>query len=370
MKPEDSDPKPGPREIVFVSPLPPPAGGIATWTRTLMARGLPGGFHPSVVDTSTRGRAHVFVRGGLGGEIRRAFRVWRDFGRSLRHARPTLVHANVDALAPGFLRDALCVLWARLSGIPTVLHYRGLVSRLAEEPRWSPRRAVVSWAARRVSANLALNESCASFLRTLVGDEAAVLQVPNFYDDSAVPDRVPTSRGDAGLRVIFVAGLTQAKGVLEVIDTARRYPSVDFVLLGREYPETEAALAARTTNVSVRGEVAHDQVIAEMASSHVLLFPTKHGEGFPNAVCEAMALGLAVVATPVGAIPEMIDHAEGGFLIPPETDAIADAIGRLESDDGLRTRMGSHNREKARRLYAYPRVAERLTGIYEGLLDR
>jgi glycosyltransferase involved in cell wall biosynthesis len=115
--------------------------------------------------------------------------------------------------------------------------------------------------------------------------------------------------------------------------------------------------------VYCHGEVEHAEVVRRMTGSHVLIFPTRHREGFPNAVCEAMALGLAVVAAPVGAIPEMVEE-QGGFLVPPEAEALADAVRRLRDDDALRLSMGRHNHEKARRLYAYDRVVERLVELY------
>jgi glycosyltransferase involved in cell wall biosynthesis len=354
-----------PRSVVYVSPLPPPAGGIGTWTRTLVTRGLPAGLHPVVVDTSPGPGRDVFERAGLVAETRRAVRVLWRFARALLHERPAFVHVNVDPMALGFYRDALCAALARLAGVPVAIHYRGLVSRLEDHPehvfhRWAVRRA-----ARLVDLNLVLNEPSGSALRRLAGD-VRVEQVANYYDDRAMPDREVAGRA-AGepLRLAYTGGLTRAKGIPEILSMAARLPDVEVHLIGSRYPETAAALDAAPSNVHEHGELAHPEVLQRMASCHVLVFPTRHREGFPNAVCEAMALGLAVVASPVGAIPEMVEQDRGGLLVPSDPEALEAAVRRLREDDALRVSMGRYNQGKARRLYAYDRVVEQLVALYQ-----
>lgn len=355
----------GERVVLYVSPLPPPAGGIGTWTRTLVTRGLPRGLRPVVIDTSPGLRRDVFQRAGLVAETRRAARVLWRFVRALARERPVFVHVNVDPVALGFYRDALCAALARLSGVPVAIHYRGLIS---PRPDGRPRRFhrwVLRAAARGVDLNLVLNEPTASFLRRVAG-EVRIEQVANYYDDRAMPDRVvaPRTAGEP-LRVVYAGGLTRAKGIPEILETASRIREAEFHLVGRAYPEMAELLKTAPPNVHIHGEIPHDAVLRCMAECHVLLFPTRHREGFPNTVCEAMALGLAVVSTAVGAIPEMLEQGRGGLIVAAEPEPLETAVRRLLRDDGLRVTMGRHNQERARRLYAYDRVVERLVDLYE-----
>jgi glycosyltransferase involved in cell wall biosynthesis len=354
------------RAVVYVSPLPPPAGGIATWTRILVGRGLPRGYVPRVVDTSPGPSREVFQRGSLAFELRRAARVIAEMWRALGAERPAFVHVNVDAMALGFYRDALCAWLARRRGVPVAIHYRGLVAQLADRPGMRLRKRVVRGVARSADLNLVLERRSLAYLRELVGGRSRVEQVPNYYDDRALPAHEPAPRAPGEpLRVVFAGAVTRAKGIPEIVETAARLPAAEFHLLGRVYPESGEILDAAPPNVRVHGEVQHETVLREMARSHVLLFPTRHGEGFPNVVCEALALGLAVVATPVAAIPDMVEDGRGGFLVEPEPAALVSALERLERDDELRVAMGRFNRDKARRLYAYDAVVARLVALYE-----
>jgi glycosyltransferase involved in cell wall biosynthesis len=86
-------------------------------------------------------------------------------------------------------------------------------------------------------------------------------------------------------------------------------------------------------------------------------------EAFPLVIPEAMAAGLPVIATTVGAIPDFVKDAEDGFLIAPKDPrALADGICRLLDDEGLRQRISKHVRERAPREFAVEigcgRVAE------------
>ena len=102
----------------------------------------------------------------------------------------------------------------------------------------------------------------------------------------------------------------------------------------------------------------------------MFLFPSKFRfEGFPNSVSEAMAVGLPVVASTVGAIPEMIDVGEGGYLAAPDDiEGYAEALSRLRDEPSLRARMGVYNRQKALREYDYAVVVKELCNAYDRIV--
>ena len=79
----------------------------------------------------------------------------------------------------------------------------------------------------------------------------------------------------------------------------------------------------------------------------------------------AYSFGKPVVATAVGGIPEVVDHGETGFLVPPrDPHHLAEAIVTLLQDDDLRRRMGRRAREKAESELSWPSIARRTLEVY------
>ena len=80
-----------------------------------------------------------------------------------------------------------------------------------------------------------------------------------------------------------------------------------------------AVLRSLPSNVVLLGVMDHSSVIRELCASDIFFFPTT-SEGFPNVILEAMAVGLPVVSTRVGAIPEIIEHGTNGILVDRPQD--------------------------------------------------
>ena len=88
-----------------------------------------------------------------------------------------------------------------------------------------------------------------------------------------------------------------------------------------------------------------------LAAADVFLLPS-HGENFPMVVLEAMAAGLPIVATRVGAVPEMIAHGETGLLIEPkDPEAIAEAVCELLDGPERAAALGRQARRRFEELY-------------------
>ena len=83
------------------------------------------------------------------------------------------------------------------------------------------------------------------------------------------------------------------------------------------------------------------------------------------AIIEAMAAGLPVIATRVGAVPDMIRHdVEGLLCAPGAPEELADAIERLLADPELRRRLGAAGRRRALERYSVGRLSAELAALY------
>ena len=104
-------------------------------------------------------------------------------------------------------------------------------------------------------------------------------------------------------------------------------------------------------------------------SADLLVLPS-YEEGLPYVIVEAMAAGLPIVATPVGAIPEVINDGINGLLVKPgDYRALADKLLTLCRNEGLRSRIGRANRERARLLFSQEVVFQELETIYDHLIN-
>lgn len=87
-------------------------------------------------------------------------------------------------------------------------------------------------------------------------------------------------------------------------------------------------------------------------------------------IIEAMAMGVPVVATRCGGIPEIVVDGETGFLVERgDSTALAQAILRLLSDEDLRKSMGKAARKRAVELFAWEKIAANLLNYYKKICE-
>jgi glycosyltransferase involved in cell wall biosynthesis len=93
-----------------------------------------------------------------------------------------------------------------------------------------------------------------------------------------------------------------------------------------------------------------------------------HFEGVPNAVLEAMAAGLPVVATNVGGVPEVVEDGATGIIVPPkDCSALTRGIARLLRDPELRRAMGRSSARRAASRFSMAKMVEDYEHLFSGL---
>jgi glycosyltransferase involved in cell wall biosynthesis len=204
----------------------------------------------------------------------------------------------------------------------------------------------------------------------------AVLALPNGID--CVPflryNRTP-SRPGAPLKLVYIGRLAREKGLYETIDALALVRSLGVsarLVIAGGGPE-EAGLRARVREhalkdaVSFTGPVEGDHKALLLSQADLLVLPS-YAEGLPYALLEGMAAGAVPVATPVGAIPDVVTDGVHGLLVPlRDADAIAQAVARLAGDRALLARMSAASRKRVVSAYSIERVAADFSTLYSKL---
>jgi glycosyltransferase involved in cell wall biosynthesis len=175
--------------------------------------------------------------------------------------------------------------------------------------------------------------------------------IPNGLDVDRVQPRQPRTRLR---RIVVVANLRPEKGHDVLLDAAvevlRRFPDAHVECVGGG-PLLDALIAraeARGLLHAVTFLGQRDDVPARLADADLFVLPSR-SEAFPNAVLEAMAAGLPIVASGVGGIRELIADDRSGLLVPAgDAAALADRLCRLMADPALAARLGGAARATTR----------------------
>ncbi len=199
----------------------------------------------------------------------------------------------------------------------------------------------------------------------------------NGIDLTPFDQRPPrTEDGHPSLVIVIVANLIPYKGHVELIEAvgaiAHKMP-IDWQLwcVGRN----DGLLAvleqlAKEKNVERNVKFLGSRVdVPSLLQSADISVLSSHEEGFSNAILEAMAAGLPVVATNVGGNPEAVVHGETGIIVPPKNpNALAEAISRLASDPILRKKLGDAGRLRVQTNFSIDHCAQQYSDLYSNIL--
>lgn len=283
----------------------------------------------------------------------------RVLTRLVRHSdRHTILHAH-DGHA-----HALADIAGRLTGAGVV------VTRRMATPITAPRRYA------RAAAVIALSAAIAEQVRAAGVPTERIHQIPPAVDLAAL---APPPTWPAGLHrqpdgtplVVAIAALTPEKGIDIVLEAAAllraEWPTLRWLVLG-DGAERPALLAKRhalalDAVVELPGHVARPE--GALPHATLAVQPSRH-EGFGSTVLEAMALGVPVVASAVGGLPDALAGG-GGVLIPPNDPAtLARTVAELLADPGRRAALAAEGRTAARD-FDVERLVQRTLDVYRSL---
>ena len=355
--------------IVMAGPLPPMVGGMATVINDIRRSRVSVAVTLVLFDT---GKKTPQGRPLLQGVLAR-LRLSRNWWELLRLEKDnTICHIHTCSGLSYFL-DCSLMLIARMAGVPVVLHiHSGRFDQFLDSlPSGLLRLA--QWLARRAACVVVLSDSWRQRLsRRLPG--ASLHIIPNGVP--MPPTGPPTGRRlspDGCVRLLFLGNLCRSKGVWELIEAAKGLPDyIHVIFVGGEadvgiWAAAEQAIRVGhlERKVSLVGPAQGDAKHQWFRDADIFVLPS-HAEGLPVSMLEAMAAGLPVVVTPVGAIPEVISDGREGLIVPVgDVPALQTALLRLVKDKMLRTRLGAAAQQRCIAEFDIERSAQQYLDMYE-----
>lgn len=173
----------------------------------------------------------------------------------------------------------------------------------------------------------------------------------------------------SGEEIVFVGRLKEQKGLHVLLHAiADSNETLTIVGDGPERSRLEALADQLEIDVQFVGEVSPEEVTEYLLRGKVFVLPSIRGEGLPNAVLEAMAVGLPVIVTDTGGVADAVNDGHTGFVVEPgDEQAIQEKLQFLRENNQQRVEMGTEARQWVIDTYGWTSIISKLDDIYNNV---
>ncbi|HEY5125279.1 MAG TPA: glycosyltransferase family 4 protein [Ignavibacteria bacterium] len=366
-------------KVLLVSPLPPPVGGMASVTIDLMNyfKRNDNGTTVFLCNTANNVKSitspSFFLRFLTG--IYKSFDILNNVRKIIKKEKPQVIHLSSSA-SFALMKDWLIIRLAKKKKIPVIMHWHfGRIPDLAVMQNWEWKLFCI-----------VINKSNWSIV--LDKQSLRVMNEHGFRKVSNIPNPVALEVEQKARellnqkhqrqldRLIFVGHIIKTKGIYELVEACSGITMIKELMIIGPYEEAARLYILNKANKRINGEwidftgtLDRDQVLELMLSSPYVALPS-YTEGFPLVVIEAMAMGCAVIATGVGAIPEMLaieSDKPCGICVPVKNvDKLREAIITLITDPVKTETMGKNGNKRVLNNYTMRKVVEQYKSVWSG----
>ncbi|MBP5440937.1 MAG: glycosyltransferase [Fibrobacter sp.] len=305
--------------------------------------------------------------------------------RICRKWRPDVIHAHWP-----FPHAYIALGAAKLFKIPLVLNFHGAELLLIRKKKWvkpllkfaiGQAQAIFansSFTAGKIKALRNVNVEWSPYGTTLEDnkDESGVILSETKDPVTIVPHPV-----NGKFKILFVGRHIERKGICYLIEAAKYLPKDKFEIrivgVGdlTEQLKQQAAAVNDGAEIIFTGKLSPEDLANEYKTANVFTLPAivdhkGDTEGLGVVLIEAMELGLPIVASNVGGIPDVVVDGESGILVPEKDPvALADAFKCLEADPTLIQKLLAGARKRIEECFTWDGIIERQIEVYKRLLQ-
>jgi glycosyltransferase involved in cell wall biosynthesis len=300
------------------------------------------------------------------------------FQKRIKEFKPDIIHLNIPVYPRALPREYLFLKIAKRNKIPVISSMHGweasLTQKIMKEGFW---RLFVKRIFSKIDRFIELSEQFRQNLVNLGVDGSRIYVLSTFVESRKYYPG--TKEFFPPFKVLFCARIDENKGHFELLaaipQVIKKYPNTKFIFVGvgPEFRrlEEKANEMNINENLELTGFITSEEKINQFKKSHIFVYPSYYGEGFPTVILEAMASGLVLVTTPVGGLVDALEDGKQGLIIksmPPKPEEIAEKIIRLIENPELMKGMSENNLKEAKESYDVKVVTRNIGKIYSELV--
>jgi len=273
------------------------------------------------------------------------------FIKMLNKLKPQTVVFNTSLNLNAVIRDSIYVLISKIYRKKTIVFWRGW--NFNNEKYLKFPYSIITTMLLRSNKAIVLYSEIGNSLKKL-GYKKEIFQLTTMVGDLAINHPVK-KKNNENFDLIFLSRIEVYKGVYELLNA--------YIILKKKHADIRLIIAGNGTEHNTLVKYVQDNNIKDvifvgylkdqnkyelLASGHLYVFPS-YSEGMPNAVLEAMAIGMPVVTTAVGGLNDFfVEEEMGSFIKINDVDSIVEKVEKLYFNKELRALMSEKNRNYAK----------------------
>ena len=369
--------KPSKRNILLCSPYLGATGGISRWTEHILSY-----YAKNKIDDLTLSYYYESIEAGLNNlsrwrrsiiGIKNYTRIYKGLLRHLEQQKFEVVHFCSSA-SISLIKDIVFLKSVKKRGVRSVIHFRfGRIPELYQRRNWEQK--LLHRAIKLANKAVVIDQLSYDTLLKEGYKNIELLSNPLAPEVIEIIEKNKCiEREDR--KIVFAGHCVEAKGIFELIEACKDIDNIKLKMIGFVSEETRLKLLEKAGSNSfkwleIAGEKDFETTIKEMLSAGVFVLPT-YTEGFPNVILESMACACPIVTTKVGAIPEILNIANGenhGICIDPRNvEQLKHSIQKMLNDKEYALQCGKNAQKRVNETYSMPLVWHELESIWRKLI--
>ncbi len=359
--------------VLLISPSPNLAGGISRWTKHILH--YYDNNKSSNVNLELLSVDKIFIKDKFSffNRLKRGVLLYTslifELKRRIKKKNYDAVHI-CSSSSISLIKDFLILKLTKKNKLKSILHFRfGRIPELSIQKNWEWN--LLCKVVNLSTITVVIDQNSYD---TLISCGFKNIQyIPNPISDKVL-DIVEANKNICSIsnEIVFVGQIIPSKGIFELIDACKGIPNIRLRMMGVSNDNIEKILKARAGNDSswldIIGEIEYEEVIKKMMTAGVFVLPT-YTEGFPNVILESMACGCPIIATNVGAIPEMLNGGpedKSGIVIEPKNvNMLKKAILKMINDREFAKKCGYNAKKRVVELYSMNSVGSKWEQIWK-----